>query len=348
MMRSKHTERYLLHDILKQVSRSFYLTLAMLPRCVAKQVGLAYLFARVADTIADAGQLDRSARVMFLQQFKLQFVRESFNWEVIKAIQAEMVPQQSHPGERKLVEHLALCFQAYESLALDDQAEIRHVLPILISGMEMDLDRFPGKSEAELTAFSSREDLDVYIYKVAGCVGEFWTNMISAHLPHIRQNWGRESKIHTGIRFGKGLQLTNILKDLPKDLRRGRCYIPLELLSQVGLEPRDLLEKDTMPVFSPILQTLVKTTLAHLDQGWLYAMSIPRREVRLRLACMWPILIALKTLRLLTTCDNMLDPAQKLKISRFEIYRIILTSPLIGGGRSTGMAYWGHVRKTIG
>ncbi len=348
MMSSKHIERYLLHDILKQVSRSFYLTLTILPRCVAKQVGLTYLFARAADTIADAGQVDRSTRVMFLQQFKLQFVRESLNWETIKAIQAKMIPQQSHPGERKLVEHLERCFQVYESLPPDDQAEIRHVLPILISGMEMDLDRFPGEAEAELTAFSSLDDLDVYIYKVAGCVGEFWTNMMYAHLPHIRRNWDRESKIHIGIRFGKGLQLTNILKDLPKDLRRGRCYIPSELLAQAGLEPRDLLDTRTMPAFSPILQTLVKTTLAHLDQGWLYAMSIPRREVRLRLACMWPILIALKTLHLLTTCDNILDPAQKLKISRFEIYRIILTSPLIGGGRSIGMAYWGHVRKTIG
>ncbi len=348
MMSSKHVERYLLHDVLKQVSRSFYLTLAILPRCVATQVGLAYLFARAADTIADAGQVDRSVRVAFLRQFKLQFVRESFDWEAIKAIQARMVRQQRHPGERKLVEHLELCFQAYESLTPDDQAEIRHVLPILISGMEMDLDLFPGESESELTAFSSLKDLDVYIYKVAGCVGEFWTNIMCAHLPHIRRHWDRDSKIQIGVRFGKGLQLTNILKDLPKDLRRGRCYIPMELLAQVGLEPRDLLNKRSMPAFRPVLQTLVKANLAHLDQGWLYAMSIPRREVRLRLACMWPILIALKTLHLLTTCDNVLDPTQKLKISRSETYRIILLSPLIGGGRFTGMAYWGHVRKTIG
>ena len=46
MMKGQRLERYLLHDVLKQVSRSFYLTLAVLPGCVAKQVGLAYLFAR--------------------------------------------------------------------------------------------------------------------------------------------------------------------------------------------------------------------------------------------------------------------------------------------------------------
>lgn len=347
-MNAKPLDRYLLHDVLKQVSRSFYLTLAVLPGCVAKQVGLAYLFARAADTIADAGRLDRNSRATLLRQLKLQFVQESCNREDIKVIQAVTAAQQGHPGERALLEHLDQCFQVYEDLAPDDRAEIRRVLPILISGMEMDLECFPGESEIELAAFSSLDDLDLYTYRIAGCVGEFWTNIMYAHLPRIRRIWDREAKIRTGIRFGKGLQLTNILKDLSTDLRRGRCYIPSEMLAQAGLEPRDLLETRTMADFSPILHTLVQTALAHLDQGWLYTLSIPRRDVRLRLACMWPILIALKTLHLLTTCDNILDPARTLKISRGEVYRIIATSTLSGGAASIGTAYWGHLRKAVG
>ncbi len=101
-MSQEPNEAYLLHDLLKQVSRSFYLTLAVLPSRVAKQVGIAYLFARAADTVADTGQVDRSARVLFLQQFKLQFVREVLNWDEISAVQTMMAPQQGHPGERKL------------------------------------------------------------------------------------------------------------------------------------------------------------------------------------------------------------------------------------------------------
>jgi len=347
-MNSELNESYLLHDVLKQVSRSFYLTLAILPSRVAKQVGLAYLLARAADTVADTGQVDRSARVMFLQQFKLQFVRESLNWDEISAVQAMMAPQQSHPGERKLLEQLEACFHIYEKLDPEDQEEIRQVLPTLISGMEMDLQMFPGDSGAQLAALPTMADLDAYTYRVAGCVGEFWTNLVCVHLPRIRRKWDREQKIRIGIRFGKGLQLTNILKDLPKDLRRGRCYIPLEMLESVGLEPQDLLDKKNMPRFSPVLQKLVGITLAHLDQGWFYTMSIPRFEFRLRLACMWPILIALRTLHLLTTCENMLDPSQTLKISRFEVYRIVLSTTLTGGGEHTGTAYWGHFRKAIG
>ena len=183
---------------------------------------------------------------------------------------------------------------------------------------------------------------------MAGCVGEFWTNLTWTHLPGIRREWDREQKNRIAIYFGKGLQLTNILKDLPKDLRRGRCYIPLEMLESVGLEPKDLLDKKNMSKFSPILQKLVGITLTHLDQGWFYTMSIPRWEIRLRLACMWPILIALRTLHLLTTCDNMLDPTQSLKISRFEVYRIVLTTTLTGGGDRACSTYWGHFRKAVG
>ncbi len=347
MMKGKRLERYLLHDVLKQVSRSFYLTVAVLPGCVAKQVGLAYLFARAADTIADAGRLDRKTRATLLRQLKLQFVQDSWNREDVTAIQAMTVPQQEHPGERALLEFLDRCFYACEDLASDDRAEIRRVLPILISGMEMDLERFPGESESELVALSSLDDLDVYTYKIAGCVGEFWTNLMHAHLPRLRGTWNREAMIQRGIRFGKGLQLTNILKDLATDLRRGRCYIPAEMLAQAGLEPRDLLEARTMAAFRPILHALARDALAHLDQGWLYTLFIPRRDVRARLACMWPILIALKTLRLLTTGENILDPARKLKISRFEVYRIIAASTLTGGAAFNGLADWSRVRKVV-
>ena len=348
MTQSERREKYLLQDLLPRVSRSFYLTLAVLPRAVVKQVGLAYLFARAADTIADTGRVDRDVRVTFLHRFKRQFVCDHPDWDEIEAIQSMLAPRQSHHGERTLLEQLASCFQMYQGLTADDRAAIRQVLPILISGMEMDVDRFPGGSKSRVTALSSMEELDEYIYKVAGCVGEFWTDLTWAHLPRIRRNWDRDAKRRIGVQFGKGLQLTNILKDLPGDLRRGRCYVPLEFLEPAGLQPGDLLDKRTMTKFRPILHQLVGITLAHLDQGWVYTTSIPDLEIRLRLACMWPILIALKTLRLLTTCDNVLDPAHPLKISRGAVYRIMATTTMTGAGRFTGAAYWGHVRKAMG
>ncbi|RMH09193.1 MAG: squalene/phytoene synthase family protein [Nitrospirae bacterium] len=345
---TSRNERFLLKAILPRVSRSFYLTLAVLPSRISKQIGLAYLFARAADTIADTGHIDREARVLCLQQLKAQFLRESLNWHEIQAVQTMMAPLQPHQGERALLEQLDVCFHMFQAFEEADQREIRELLPQLIEGMEMDLKAFPGETPEHLTALSSMAELDHYTYAVAGCVGVFWTNLLCRHIPRIRRQWDLEAKRRLGIRFGKGLQLTNILRDLPRDLRRGRCYIPFAALEEVGVQPRDLLDPNTLPRVRPILQKLVGITLAHLDQGWFYTLSIPRREIRLRLACMWPILIALRTLHLLTTSHNLLDPAVSLKISRLEVYRILVITTLTGGCGSVGTAYWGHFRKAIG
>lgn len=340
-------DQLLLRDILKQVSRSFYLTLAVLPASVSRQVGLAYLFARAADTIADTGQMDRSVRLLCLKQLKSQFFRDHISFDELGAMQTMMAPLQSHPGERALLENIELCFQLLQTFLPEDQQAIRNLLPILIGGMEMDLTVFPGDNESSLVALPTMAELDHYVYSVAGCVGEYWTNMMCSHLPSMR-DWDRDSKIRIGIRFGKGLQLTNILKDLPKDLRRGRCYIPLSELEQVGLRPKDLLNKGSLKKLAPVIRKLVGITLAHLDQGWFYTLSIPRLEFRLRLACMWPILIGLRTLQVLTTEGNLLDPEETHKISRGQVYRILLATTLSGGSGFVGTSYWGHFRKAIG
>ena len=85
------------------------------------------------------------------------------------------------------------------------------------------------------------DELDRYTYLVAGCVGDFWTGMHLAHRPRLAR-WDRAAMTARGIRFGKALQMTNVLRDVPADLREGRCYIPARELASVGLTPRDLLD----------------------------------------------------------------------------------------------------------
>jgi farnesyl-diphosphate farnesyltransferase len=150
-----------------------------------------------------------------------------------------------------------------------------------------------------------------------------------------------------GVRFGKGLQLTNILKDLARDLRRGRCYIPSVLLRDVGLGPADLLSKENLPRFRPVLLQLVKLALEHLDQGWTYTMAIPRREIRQRLACMWPILLAGETLQRVVASSRLLDQTVNIKVPRGVVYRVMVLTTLTGGCGYAGSAYWGRLRKQI-
>lgn len=336
-----------LNAILKQVSRSFYLTLIVVPRCVRDQIGLSYLFARAADTIADTDLIDRGSRLLFLKRFKAQFAGESIGWDDVRAIQAALLPHQTESAERTLLERLEDCFRLYLEFTPEDRARIRRLMTTLTNGMEMDLTVFRGDSVRDLTALQTMADLDRYIYYVAGCVGEFWTEMTCAHLPPLA-GWDVPEMAKVGVRFGKGLQLTNVLKDMARDLQRGRCYLPEILVRDAGLEPKDLLRKESLPRLRPVLTKLVAVALEHLDQGWLYTMAIPRREVRLRLACMWPILFAGGTLRLVSTSPELLNPSVTLKISKGQVYRIMALTTLTAGCGYVATAYWGRLRKQAG
>jgi farnesyl-diphosphate farnesyltransferase len=336
----------LLTDILKKVSRSFYLTLAVVPRTVRAPIGLAYLFARAADTIADTDLIEQSRRLVLLKDFKAQFTADLVDWATIRSIQSALVPHQASAGERALMQRLEACFQLLGTLIPEDQIRIRTLMGTLINGMEMDVTVFPGDSVQELTAFQTMEELDRYTYYVAGCVGEFWTEMVVGHVPSLR-TWNVADMARVGVRFGKGLQLTNILKDVARDLQRGRCYIPETLLHEARLTPSDLLNTDNRNRIQPVLHKLIGMARDHLDQGWMYTLAIPRRELRLRLACMWPILFAGHTLRRVADSVGLLDPSINVKMPKSQVYRIIALTTLTGGCGYVGSAYWGWVRKRL-
>jgi farnesyl-diphosphate farnesyltransferase len=338
--------RELLHDILRQVSRSFYLTLKVLPRNVRDQIGLAYLFARAADTIADSDLIEADRRLHYLDRFRRQFNSGQTEPAEIQAIQSALAPVQQQSAERVLLQRLNDCFEIYQQFSEEDRRRIGDLMKTLPNGMAMDLERFASGSATAPAALESMKELDEYIYYVAGCVGEFWTRMVCAHRAAMA-GWDVDRMSAVGVRFGKGLQLTNILKDLARDLQRGRCYVPRALLREAGLHPTDLLEQKNLDRFRPILLHLLRITVEHLDQGWAYTMAIPRREIRQRLACMWPILLAGETLKRITASYSLLDSSVNIKAPRSTVYRVILLTVLTGGCGYVGSAYWGRLRKQI-
>jgi len=340
------SDRVLLGDVLKGVSRSFYLTLAILPQAVRSQIGLAYLFARAADTIADTGELNDAVRLQCLQELKRQMGKEAPEWKNIQTIQAQVITKQSNPDERRLLEKLEQCFRIYQGFNHADRSQIAQVVSVLVGGMEFDLQQFPKTNRPMVRALTDVQDFEYYTYAVAGCVGEFWTKLTCAHLPGMRR-WDPSIMIPLGIRYGKGLQMVNILRDLPQDLKNGRCYIPNTLLKRSGLSPEQLLDPSSTQAFRPLFRQLIQEARDHLDQGWRYTMAIPRLEVRLRLACMWPLLIGIRTLQALSISQQVLQADQSVKIARRDVYGIVAATGLTGGCGIVATAFWGYWRKRI-
>jgi farnesyl-diphosphate farnesyltransferase len=223
------------------------------------------------------------------------------------------------------VERLPECLAAYGRLPAADRARVARVLHTLVGGMREDLARFPGESADALAALATRAELDRYTYQVAGAVGEFWTDVHAAHRPRLA-GWDLPRMRALGVRFGKALQLTNVLRDVPRDLRHGRCYLPAEDLARLGLEPRDLLDPACARAARPLLIELIGVALEHYEAGWQYTLAIPAREARLRLACAWPLLIGLRTLERLAGAPGWLDPGVTLKVPRAAVYRLLAAS----------------------
>jgi farnesyl-diphosphate farnesyltransferase len=315
----------LLTGILKRVSRSFYLSVAVLPAGLRLPIGLAYLFARAADTIADTKIVSRAERLEHLEALRDLF--RGAGPDGAARIRAALAPHQTAPAEADLVARLDDCLTLYRGLPPEDRERIARVVLTLTDGMRLDLTTFPGEDEGKLAAVETRADLDRYTYLVAGCAGEFWTAMCIAHRPRFAR-WDADVMSRRGVRFGKGLQMTNVLRDLPRDLRIGRCYLARQDLRRLGLVPEDLLDPGCLPKVRPLLADLVRLTLAHYEAGWAYTLAIPRPEARIRLACAWPLLIGIQTLAGITRSPNLLDPGRPVKIPRPAVYRLMARSGL--------------------
>ena len=325
------------NDLLRRVSRSFYITLRVLPRAIRPQLSLAYLLARATDTVADTKAIAADERQQVLS-------RLSQSIQAVCARQRPSVPDLSaflrtdrsgfsekDDAERTLLENLETLFNSLFEFSVADQEKIRAVLETITHGQQTDIKRF-DEASGHLNALATDDDLDAYTYEVAGCVGEFWTRLCLAHV-FTRASLDKNRLMSDAVRFGKGLQLANILRDLPEDLRQGRCYIPEQSLSRFGLTPRDLLNHDAMQCFRPLYNGYLELAEEHLRAGWRYTTSLPFGCVRVRLACAWPVLIGIKTLHRLRRGNVLGDP--RVKITRREIYRILVKSVLFYPFRKT-------------
>jgi farnesyl-diphosphate farnesyltransferase len=311
-----------LTDLLKATSRSFYLTLRVLPARVRPQIGLAYLLARTTDTIADTELVPLEQRLDALKRLRDRILSSS----TVPLNFGELAQHQGLAAERLLLEKAGDSLALLQTLSPADLQLVRTVLNTITGGQELDLRRFAGASAEKIIVLETAAELDDYTWRVAGCVGEFWTKMCRTHLfPKARLDDAQ--LLANGIRFGKGLQLVNILRDLPVDLRKGRCYLPTEKLDEAGLRPAVLLSPANETKFLPLYHRYLDAAESHLAAAWAYTNALPRGCIRVRLACAWPVLIGLKTIERLRAA-NVFELQQDIKIARGEVRGILLRSVL--------------------
>ena len=274
--------------ILSSVSRTFALTIPLLPPIIEKVVGNTYLLCRIVDTIEDAAELTPEAKknlsALFLDVVLERVPVKSFVEPCLDALK-----NYSNHDELDLIAHTPTVLRILHTCSSHDQEAVSRCVSIMSEGMS----RFHGRqTEAGLKDLSEFED---YCYVVAGVVGELLTSIFRHYSPQFSKNiQGHEN---LAIAFGQALQMTNILKDSPEDRARG-----------VSWKPANLSQLD-----------LLQIAYQKLSDSLTYILLIPKEEVGMRRFCLLAFGLAVLTLDKLAAGDHF-ERQEDIKLSRNTVW----------------------------
>ena len=207
-------------DLLEKTSRTFALSIPPLPEPTRREVTVAYLLFRIADTFEDAAHLPPEARIRALCDF-IGLLRNPSPAEAAR-LSGEWTAAgwATHPGYEELLGEIPFVLSAFGALSPGAIEAIRGPVVRSAEGMAS----FVARTRDGWLALSSLDDLRAYCYVVAGLVGEMLTELflldrarLAAVAPDLRKR---------ASAFGEALQLVNILKDAAGDTAEGRSYLP--------------------------------------------------------------------------------------------------------------------------
>lgn len=328
---------------LGRVSRTFALNIRVLPEPLRDQVLHAYLYCRMADTLEDDPALPAAEKVVLLQAFAALFDPDRSADR--HAAAAEAFPGRLPPAwraaddwEKILLARAPVVLAAFPRFPAPARRALSACVRTMCDGMgdfALRQERLAraGGGAALITTLA---DLDRYCWFVAGTVGVMLCELFIAH---ARLDDERAARLRThAVSFGNGLQLVNILKDLADDQERGVSWLPGDLLAAEGLSAADFGRADATPDVRArarrVHTALFAKTLHHLEEALDYTLTIPRfgrGARRLRLFCLWPLLMAAETLALLAENAGALARGARLKITRARVLRIV---------RMTSLMWW--------
>jgi farnesyl-diphosphate farnesyltransferase len=305
---------------LPKVSRTFALNISVLRGELHRSILIAYLFCRIVDTVEDAAELDPKIKIKLLMEFSQLIEDREYRVKNLATWVAECETVDGTPNDLDLLHQVQRVFNVFDSLLENHQAQIIPSVSKMSKGMAFFQSRFQF---GEITPLGNVQDLEEYCYFVAGVVGEMLCNLFLEELPHLPET-AQNTMRQNAVSFGLGLQMTNISKDIIADRNRGWSYIPKSIITENGLSVDEFHSGVSMEKNLHILESLLCKTNGHLHDALKFTLAIPRTEIALRLFCIWPLWMAVKTVSALHNNSELLSSDAPVKISRSTVKRILL------------------------
>ncbi len=306
--------------LLEGVSRTFALTIPQLPKGLYEAVANAYLLCRIVDTVEDEVSLTAPQKAHFCERF-IEVVRSGNEAECFASDLAPLLSEQTIPAEHMLIKVTPRVIEITRSFAPEQIDALLGCVETMAKGM-------PGYQSMDLSSgLATLKDMDEYCYYVAGCVGEMLAKLFCHYSPEINQH--RDQLLELSVSFGQGLQMTNILKDIWDDAKRGVCWLPQDIFTETGFDLKNLNTSVSSAEFQLGLKHLLSIAQQHLKNALTYTQLIPSHEVGIRNFCLWAIGMAVLTLNEIQQHLDFNDSNQ-VKITRKSVKTTILTTRIIG------------------
>ncbi|MGR8934671.1 MAG: phytoene/squalene synthase family protein [Gammaproteobacteria bacterium] len=306
--------------LLEGVSRTFALTIPQLPAKLRTAVANAYLLCRIVDTIEDEISLTAEQKRQFCSEFT-NIVKSERDTEAFAATLAPLLSPQTLPAEHALIRLIPQVIAITHRL---EQAQI-DALAACVETMAKGMSQFQAQNLHD--GLKTLADMDAYCYYVAGCVGEMLAKLFCHYSPEIASQ--HDELLKLSVSFGQGLQMTNILKDIWDDAKRGVCWLPQDIFRETGFELKDLTPQNHGEQFQQGLEHLIGIAHGHLSNALTYTQLIPSHETGIRNFCLWALGMAVLTLNKIKSNLDFTDSNQ-VKISRNSVKATIIASRLAG------------------
>jgi farnesyl-diphosphate farnesyltransferase len=305
-------------DILQGVSRTFALTIPQLPPALCKVVSNGYLLCRIADTIEDEPQLTPTQKRQFSQEF-IKVVAGDYDPKMLSKALFPLLSDSTLVAEKDLIFNMPRVLRLTHSFTSAQRAALHRCVHIMAEGMA------DFQQNNSLNGLKDLQEMDRYCYYVAGVVGEMLTDLFCDYSPDIALHKMPLQKL--AVSFGQALQMTNILKDIWEDRKRGACWLPRDVFARLDFDLKNLSPTQYNPKFGEGLAELIGVAYTHLHNALRYILLIPPDEKGIRRFCLWALGMAILTLRRILKQRDFYR-GQQVKISRRSVKATILISNL--------------------
>jgi len=303
-----------LRDMLRNVSRTFAISIEQLPAGLRESVTIAYLLFRVSDCLEDTDELESGRKAKLLRLWAQVLDGETS----VDALTNAVADLDENDPEVYVTQHADQLLHALHKLPKPNQETISHHVHATSLGMARWQEHGPF--------VETEEEMDDYMFEVAGRVGYLLTDLFGWYSPFIAK---QKDKLRPLAReFGLALQTVNIIRGMRKDYERGWVFVPRSFYEPLGLTRDSLFAQENQVQALQVITRLADKAEMHLRDGLQYIINIPPIHYRIRLACMWPLFFAIKTLAV--SRDNIHVILNEAKITRTEVTKIIRNTTLMG------------------